>query len=342
MFENKKMNVKLTVSIPTFNRAVFLKECLENLVPQLAGRNDVEVNVIDNCSTDNTESVVKKFINSPSNIKYFKNASNLGYTGNQIKCFKYASGEYVSLLSDDDVYLDGEVDEILKVINKGKFAFIALNYYSFFKDVRRPYKHFAPEKDINFVKASDILNYPSVGHYSAVILNTVQARKNLQDLIAQGKHLTAEKSRGILTEVYIRVLAKTDLPSYFIGKKKLAARMPEQLDYDLLKHLCVDHYDLYYGFYRDGFITADDFNFRIGLILDMLPKAIIKDLHKYEDKEVRIMAEKLTADLKEYRKFRLISLPLLYLGKFKIVRYLYRFLSGLVDFKRIIIRKIKQ
>ena len=337
------MNVKLSICIPTFNRAHYLSECLETLIPQVRDRSDVEVVVIDNCSPDNTEAVVREFMDSQSPIKYFKNSVNLGYTGNQIKCFEYADGEYIAILCDDDAYLDAEVDEILRVINKRKYAFIALNYYNFFNDIHRPYKiDFAPEKDVCFEKASDILNYSSVGHYSALVFNAEVARTNLKELMANGKHLTSEKSRGILTELYIRVLAKTDLHAYFIGKRGLAARIPEETDWNFLKHLCVDFYDLYYGFYQDGFITSDDLNFRIKLILDMLPKAIVKDLHKYEDKEVKNMTEKLTANLKKYRKFRLISLPLLYLGKFKIVRYFYRLLSSLVNLKRTIIRKIRQ
>ncbi|HAM37817.1 MAG TPA: hypothetical protein DCP53_00230 [Elusimicrobia bacterium] len=335
-------NIKLSICIPTYNRAYYLKQCLETLIPQVKSRKDVEVIIGDNFSSDNTNEVIMSFKTSDVQIRNFRNNENMGYTGNQIKCFENASGRYIAILCDDDVYLDGEVEEILSVISKRDYAYIALNYYSFFYNYKRPYKvDFAPEKDIIFEKALNILNYPTVGHYSAIVLNAKLAKKYLAELIGQGKHIKAEKSRGIITGLYIRLLAKTDLPAYFIGKRKLAARIPEVLDYDLLRHLCVDYYDMYYEFYKDGLISREDLNFRIGLILAMLPKAIIKDLHKLDDKEVKRITEKLIDDLKYYSSFKFISLPLLFLGRFKTIRYFYRLISFLVDIKRKIIRRIK-
>lgn len=340
MLDNKK--VSLSICIPTFNRANLLKECLGILLPQVQGRSDVDVVVIDNCSPDHTQTTVKEFMNLQNPIRYFRNSSNLGYTGNQIKCFEYSTGEYIAILGDDDIYLAGAVEEILKVINKREYVFIGLNYYSFLKDFHRIHKYFAPEKDVCFEKALDILNYPSIGHYSALVFNAKIAREKLNELVARGKHLTAEINRGILTDIYVRVLATTNLPAYFIGKKLLAARMPERIDYDLLKHLCIDYYDIYFGFYQEGFISSVDLEFRIKLILNMLPKAIIKDLHKYDERTIELMTKKLTANLKKYDKFRLICLPLLYIGKFKIGRCIFFCVSRMLDLKRAIIRKIRQ
>ncbi|MEW6558405.1 MAG: glycosyltransferase family 2 protein, partial [Elusimicrobiota bacterium] len=164
--------IKLSICIPTYNRAKYLKENLAFLVPQIKNKNNVEVVVIDNDSEDNTNEVVEEYVQKNKNVRYCKNPTNLGYSGNQLKCFEYAQGEYCSILCDDDVYLDGCVELILKHISN-KYVFLALNYCAFIKDPLTPYKiDFAPKKDVVFKRAYDIMNYPSVGHFSGFIFNT--------------------------------------------------------------------------------------------------------------------------------------------------------------------------
>ena len=54
------MRPLLTICIPTYNRADFLKVMLEALLPQVAKVDtDVEVWVLDNASEDNTEAIVE-------------------------------------------------------------------------------------------------------------------------------------------------------------------------------------------------------------------------------------------------------------------------------------------
>jgi cellulose synthase/poly-beta-1,6-N-acetylglucosamine synthase-like glycosyltransferase len=96
------MKPKLSICIPTYNRAAFLKECLDSVLPQVKTKDEVEVIVIDNASTDDTQAVVKKFIALCDCLKYYRNENNLGYAGNQVKCIEYTTGDYMAFLCDDD------------------------------------------------------------------------------------------------------------------------------------------------------------------------------------------------------------------------------------------------
>ena len=101
---------KLSICIPTYNRVRYLKECLDSVLPQAKARKDeVEVIVIDNASPDDTQTVVQEFIATFDCLKYYRNEKNLGFAGNQVKCIEYAMGNYMPLLCDDDIYLDGQV-----------------------------------------------------------------------------------------------------------------------------------------------------------------------------------------------------------------------------------------
>lgn len=90
--------IKLSVCIPTYNRASILVTTLLNLLNQdLTG---IEIIVSDNNSTDNTSEAVSGLINQK--IKYFKNDLNFGATINLLITMKQAQGDFVVTLSDED------------------------------------------------------------------------------------------------------------------------------------------------------------------------------------------------------------------------------------------------
>jgi glycosyltransferase domain-containing protein len=116
---------KVTVAIPTYNRAHYLKEAIESVLNQTY--TDYELLVVDNASTDNTEEVVKSF--NDKRIKYIKNETNIGMVNNWNKCIDLAKGEYLIIFHDDDIMkpellekeveiLDNNEDVILVGCNK--------------------------------------------------------------------------------------------------------------------------------------------------------------------------------------------------------------------------------
>lgn len=110
----------LTIAIPTYNSSKYLKETLEKTIIQCGKNNEIEILVSDNCSTDDTEAVVKDFINKGINIRYLKNSQNVGPDKNVINCINNANGDFVHTLCDDDYYTDDAVDRILRVIKNNQ------------------------------------------------------------------------------------------------------------------------------------------------------------------------------------------------------------------------------
>lgn len=98
----------VTIGIPTYNRASgYLKDALRSTINQTYP--NIEIIVSDNCSTDNTESVVKSFLDS--RIKYFKQEQNIGANNNFNFCLEKSQGDYFLLLHDDDL-IDADFVEI--------------------------------------------------------------------------------------------------------------------------------------------------------------------------------------------------------------------------------------
>ncbi|MFZ4438248.1 MAG: glycosyltransferase family 2 protein, partial [Syntrophales bacterium] len=313
------------VTIPTYKRINLLKECLDSVLPQVRSKDEVEVIVIDNASPDDTPAVVKEFTASYDCLKYYRNEENLGYAGNQVKCIEYTTGDYMAFLCDDDVYLDGQVDRILAVISEREYAFVALNYYGFIKNSEKPYKtNFVPEDDVFFSRAYDIFNYPTVGHFSGLVFNAKLAKDALITILAKKTYMSYEKYRGLIGEVAVRSTVTSNLPAYFIGKRGLAGRMPAEVDYDMLHHLCLDFYQVWYDFFAEGLISKSDLEHRAKETLSRLPSGIIGGVPYISNIELNRIIEKLTAWFGEYGRYKFICLPLLKAGQYSVVKSIYK------------------
>jgi abequosyltransferase len=105
---------KLSICIPTFNRGEYIKSTIDSIVNQCC--DNIEIVISDNASTDNTEIIVKKYIEKFSNIKYIRQKVNLGADLNYLEVVKYANGNYCWFLGSDDQLVDGSLAIVLKVI----------------------------------------------------------------------------------------------------------------------------------------------------------------------------------------------------------------------------------
>ena len=108
--------MKLSVCIPTYNRAGHLANCLSSLVKNRE-RSPVEfeVCVSDNGSTDNTEEVVRA-AQARLPIRYHRNERNLGIPRNFLNVVSMATGEFAWLVGDDDLLVPDCIERLLRLI----------------------------------------------------------------------------------------------------------------------------------------------------------------------------------------------------------------------------------
>lgn len=93
--------MKLSVVIPTRNRADLLNFALESIVLQTFSPNEFEVIIIDNGSTDSTKEIVEAFKSSIQNIRYFYDATSGLHVGRH-RGLKEAQAE-ILVYADDDI-----------------------------------------------------------------------------------------------------------------------------------------------------------------------------------------------------------------------------------------------
>lgn len=130
----------LTIAIPTWNRADFLALNLARLAVEGKDLWDtVELLVSDNGSVDHTPSVLGDAIANGMPIRYIRNAENIGSDANIAQCFNLAQGEFVLILGDDDLFVDGALSLLLKHLAAGDYGVVCLRPYGFELDFRREY-----------------------------------------------------------------------------------------------------------------------------------------------------------------------------------------------------------
>jgi glycosyltransferase involved in cell wall biosynthesis len=92
---------KITLVIPTYNRADLMPEALKSCLDQSEPID--EVIVIDNHSDDDTLKIAKDYASRAKNIKVYQNPKNVGMVNNWNVGIKKAKNNFVSLLHSDDL-----------------------------------------------------------------------------------------------------------------------------------------------------------------------------------------------------------------------------------------------
>lgn len=122
---------KLAITIPTYNGESTIErticaflEAMEKCV------DDVELIISDNCSTDNTESICKRYaLIYPNKIFYYRNEYNKGYDYNVKMCVEKATAEYVWLFSDNEIIKNKDVViKVVEILENYDVEFLFLNH----------------------------------------------------------------------------------------------------------------------------------------------------------------------------------------------------------------------
>lgn len=113
----------VSVLIPTYNRQAYIADCISSALNQTYP--NIEVIVVDNCSTDRTFQICLEFQSRDPRVKVFQNSENIGPVRNWQQCAKKAEGFYVKILFSDDELLSNCVEELVQMIQSDRSVGIA-------------------------------------------------------------------------------------------------------------------------------------------------------------------------------------------------------------------------
>jgi succinoglycan biosynthesis protein ExoO len=103
------VNPVVSVIIPAYNTAIYIGRAIESALTQTLS--DLEVVVVDDCSTDETVAVVQSF--ADERVKLLQNPQNLGAGGARNRALAVARGKWIAVLDSDDWYAPERLEKLV-------------------------------------------------------------------------------------------------------------------------------------------------------------------------------------------------------------------------------------
>ncbi len=114
---------KVSIIMPNYNCEKFIEETLNSVLAQTY--RNWEILIVDDCSTDNSVSIIKSYCDKDERIRLFVNDTNSGAAASRNRALREASGKWIAFLDSDDLWLPEKLEKQLTfmVSNGYKFSF---------------------------------------------------------------------------------------------------------------------------------------------------------------------------------------------------------------------------
>jgi len=125
-------NPAVSVLMPAHNAEEYISEAIESILNQTFA--DFEFLITEDCSSDQTWEIIKKYSKIDSRITAIRNKKNLGIAGNRNKLISLAKGEYIAWQDADDISMLNRLNEEYKYMEKHPKVGIVGGHLQFFGD----------------------------------------------------------------------------------------------------------------------------------------------------------------------------------------------------------------
>jgi glycosyltransferase involved in cell wall biosynthesis len=119
-------NPLVTVICLCYNHKDYVVESLMSVLNQ--HYNTIELIIVDDCSTDNSKSVIEKWLLDYPQILFIANDTNLGNTKSFNNALKTAKGDYIIDLAADDVLLPNCLTDQINCFNSSSYKNLGIVY----------------------------------------------------------------------------------------------------------------------------------------------------------------------------------------------------------------------
>lgn len=115
----------VSIIMPSYNTAEFIAESIQSVLAQ--SYKDWELLIVDDCSTDNTDEVVKPYL-SDERIIYLKNEKNSGAAVSRNRALREAKGKWIAFLDSDDLWMPDKLSKQINFMEEHGYSFTYTNY----------------------------------------------------------------------------------------------------------------------------------------------------------------------------------------------------------------------
>lgn len=169
---------KITIGMPVYNDLAFIEESLNSILNQTY--QNFELIISDDCSSDGSDLICKRYVKKDQRIKYVRQPKNLGISKNMEFLLAQANTKYFMWAGDDDLLAPDFIKELISSLEKKPDAISAFCTFSYI--------------DENGVVILENQNYDYSNSNNITRLKSFLKESN--DIFGYGVFLT-EKIRGV-------------------------------------------------------------------------------------------------------------------------------------------------
>ena len=104
----------ISVIMPTYNRGYVISNAIDSILNQSYA--NFELIIVDDCSSDNTEEIVRSYQKKDKRIIYIKLDRNSGANYARNIGLKKATGDYITFQDSDDISLSNRLETEMNVL----------------------------------------------------------------------------------------------------------------------------------------------------------------------------------------------------------------------------------
>lgn len=214
--------------VPCYNSEDYMEKCIDSL---LIGKDDVEIIIVDDGSTDKTGKIADRYQKKYPTIVKAIHQPNGGHGEGINTGLKHATGKYFKVVDSDDWVDKKAYKEILKKVKKIDADLIVMNYVYTYTDGRE-------NQTINFsnvFKNDEVIGWEQIGRFKAtqyLSLHSMMYKKSVLDeaKIKLPKHVFYEDNLFIYLPLpYTKSIYYLDVDfyQYFIGRADQSVQEPQ-------------------------------------------------------------------------------------------------------------------
>lgn len=125
--EISKESTLVSIITPTYNCGKFIEETIKSVQNQTYS--NWELIIVDDCSEDGTESIIQKYLQSDSRIRYYRFEKNSGAAEARNLALRLAKGRWIAFLDSDDLWLSNKLESQIKFMLDNHIDFSYHKYY---------------------------------------------------------------------------------------------------------------------------------------------------------------------------------------------------------------------
>lgn len=146
----------ISIVTPVYNSEKFISETIESVINQTY--KNWEMIIVDDCSKDSSEKIIRNYIENDKRINYIKLKKNSGAAVARNTAIEKSKGKYVAFLDSDDLWESNKLEEQLEFMQQRNIAFSFTGYELI---------------DQNGKSLNNIVQVPKEINYNELLKNTV-------------------------------------------------------------------------------------------------------------------------------------------------------------------------